>query len=105
MSLLFDIRRYWYIAEQFQDGFFNDMLLCGYFNNTSSVVIQTPMSDSAIKLSSLYFSEILEAYNAFISFSTGTYYFSLSKRIYFHILLTLSKFAIIVVTCNHTKHF
>ena len=33
------------------------------------VVIQRPMSDSAIKLSTLYFSEVLEAYGAFISFS------------------------------------
>ena len=28
------------------------------------------MSDSAIKLSTLYFLEVLEAYGAFISFST-----------------------------------
>ena len=37
------------------------------------VVIKRPMSDSAIELSTLYYSEVFEAYGAFISFSRPMY--------------------------------
>ena len=36
LSLLSNIRMYRYVAERFRYDFFNDILLRGYFNNTSS---------------------------------------------------------------------